>query len=85
MITDPSHEYLLKQVIRRNAQDMMSGFIPYHFHADPLNRHYDDRRAWLAWREPDQPTLSTRSRLGQALVRLGQWLDRREAAQPVRT
>jgi hypothetical protein len=56
MITDPSHEYLLRQVIQRNAQDMMSGSVPAVVNPDPYNRHHDRHRPWLAWHHPDIPT-----------------------------
>ena len=84
MSIDPSHEYLLTQLIRRNAHDMTSGFIPSTFDPDPLNRHYDDRRAWLAWRDPVKPADGARPRITRAFVRIRAWLARGEAAQPAR-
>lgn len=51
-----------------------SQFIPEVFDPDPYNRHYDDRRTWLAWRDPDPPAVPLRVQVGHALVRFGGWV-----------
>ncbi len=53
---------------------MMPPFMPLTFTQDPLNLHYDTRRTWLAWREPEPRPTPARQRLGRMIVRFGQWL-----------
>jgi hypothetical protein len=84
VITDPSHEYLLRQLIQRNAYDMTSGFIPYVFDPDTRNRHDEDRRTWLDWQRAGEPGPSMRYRLGQAIARFGHRLAGGAAATPAR-
>lgn len=75
MSTDPLYQYILLHVPRRTHTVMSSQFVPGVFVPDPFNRHYDNRRTWLAWRDPDPPAIPLRTRLGRALVRFGAWIE----------
>ena len=55
----------------RNTDQMAPLFIPFEFPADPYNRHYDERRSWLAHSLIETERASLRQRIGQLLVRLG--------------
>ncbi len=80
MTTETLYRYIQLQIPQRTRAMMMSQFMPGVFVPDPYNSHYDDRRTWLAWRDPDPPRVPTRQRLGRALVRLGTWLEGRRPA-----
>jgi hypothetical protein len=53
---------------------MTPPFMPMEFTRDPRNPHYDTRRTWLAWRDPEPERAPARQRLGRMIVRFGQWL-----------
>lgn len=55
----------------RDADQMTPTFIPFEFPADPYNRHYDERRSWLADTLIETKRVSLRERIGQLLVLLG--------------
>jgi hypothetical protein len=80
---DPLFHYILLQIPRKGDSDMMPPFVPREFTQDPLNRHYDDRVTWLAWREPDTARIPARQRLGRLLIRLGRAIaERGEPSAP---
>lgn len=70
MTLDPVHHHILEQRILKDTRNMNPHHIPTEFARDPLNSHYDDRRAWLSWRA-DVPRASARHRLGRMITRLG--------------
>jgi hypothetical protein len=55
----------------RITEQMTPVFIPFEFPADPYNRHYDERRSWLAHSLIETKRPSLRQRIGQLLVQLG--------------
>lgn len=79
---DPLYQYILLNIPRRKHAAMIPPFMPLEFTKDPLNRHYDDRWTWLAWRDLEPPRAPARQRLGRLLVRLGRWVEGHRPASP---
>lgn len=61
--------------LMKGEELMKLEYIPTEFIKDPLNRHYDDRRGWLAWHHVEPRPPRAHERLSRLLVRLGRWLE----------
>lgn len=75
MTKDPLYRYIRLQMPHGHRHDQHRPVVPTVFEPDSLNRHYDDRRTWLAWRDVPPERTAMRTRLGRVLVRFGRWVE----------